>query len=359
MTEGHNLSEGPQELKGRLAAGEFKSSIDVLLGPVGRVLKWLTRRKKPTASWISAFTIALLISLIAVLSSILTGGVSRYGYRTIALGGALIFLNLVIAKATFDRTFAALRDKLLDGLESSAGVTGLHRWLSKVRDIKRPALIGLLVYVAYVAFIFPDPIDSPGPVDTIVVGGVMLLWTGFLIYCMYLYVVLPLMLSRCQWRLHTEDPVSTEVLSDWSRMVSFAAYMFAFMLAMGTLFTVSVAAFELKTLAFIVPRWLPLIALFVVNQVAISGVIARSKRSSLNVVETQMAALRPQADPPDKETLETLLGLWDYHDRIKGTHSSMLDVKGIVNFFNTLLIPLVAFLIANREAILELLGWSI
>jgi hypothetical protein len=29
-----------------------------------------------------------------------------------------------------------------------------------------------------------------------------------------------------------------------------------------------------------------------------------------------------------------------------------------VNFVNTLLIPLLAFLIANREAILELLGWS-
>jgi hypothetical protein len=50
--------------------------------------------------------------------------------------------------------------------------------------------------------------------------------------------------------------------------------------------------------------------------------------------------------------------LWDYHDRIKGTRDSMLNVKGIVNLVNTLLIPLLAFLIANREAIFELLGWS-
>jgi hypothetical protein len=117
--------------------------------------------------------------------------------------------------------------------------------------------------------------------------------------------------------------------------------------------------FRLRILFFIIPRWLPLIALFLVNQIAISGVISRSKRKSLNEVQAHMAALRPRADPPDNETLEILLWLWDYHDRIKGTRNTVLDVKGIMNFVSTLLIPLLGFLIANREAILELLGWSV
>ena len=56
--------------------------------------------------------------------------------------------------------------------------------------------------------------------------------------------------------------------------------------------------------------------------------------------------------------METLLWLWDYRDRVKGTRDTMLDFKGILNLVNTLLIPLLAFLIANREAIFELLGWS-
>jgi hypothetical protein len=95
---------------------------------------------------------------------------------------------------------------------------------------------------------------------------------------------------------------------------------------------------------------------------AISGVIARSKRKSLNEVEAQMAALRPTGEPPDHESMETLLWLWDYHDRIKGTRDSVLDIKGIMNLVNTLLIPTLAFLVANRavilEAISELTGWS-
>jgi hypothetical protein len=323
---------------------------------VGWILQKLTRRKKPTASWISALVIALLVSLIAYVSSLFAGGVSRYGYRTIAFGGVLIFADLIIAKSAFDRTFATLQEKLLDGLESSAGLTGLDRWLAAAGDIKRPALLGLLIWMTNVVFLLPEP--SEQPVDTIVVGVVMFLWTGFMVYYMFLFAVLPLRLSRCRFKLHTEDPVSTELLVEWSKMMNFAAYMFALMLATGTLFTVTAVTFTLEILAFVIPRWLPLIALFVVNQIAISEVICRSKRKSLNEVQAQMAVLRPRTEPPDNETLETLLWLWDYHDRIKGTHNTILDIREIVNFVNTLLIPLLAFLIANREAIFELLGWS-
>ena len=355
MTEDTNLTEGREELKRQLAAGEYKSSIDVILESVGRILQRLTRRTKPPASWISALAIAILISLIAYLSSLLTGGVSRYGYRTIAFGGGLIFLNLVIAKSIFGRTFATLQDKLLDEIESSDGLTGLHDWLAAVGDMKRPALIGLFTYVVNVAYVVPDPMENP--VDLAVMGGVLFLWTGFVLYYMFLFMVLPLRLARCQFGLHAEDPVSTEVLADWSGIMNFAAYMFAFSLATGSLFTVTAVTFRLRTLLFIIPRWLPLIALFVVNQMAVYGVVTRSKRKSLNQVQAQMAALRPRAEPPDNETMETLLWLWDYHDRIKGTRNSMLDIKGIMNLVNTLLIPLLAFLIANREAIFELLGW--
>jgi len=87
MSEGTNPTDGREELKRQLAAGEYKSSIDVILEVVGRILQKLTRRTKPPAPWISALTISLLISLIAVLSSLLTGGMSRHGFRTIALGG--------------------------------------------------------------------------------------------------------------------------------------------------------------------------------------------------------------------------------------------------------------------------------
>ncbi len=353
-----SLAEAGATIKRQLADGTYKSSIDVILGPVGRVLQKLTRRPKPPASWISALVIALLVSSIACLGSLLASGLSRDAIQTIALGGTLIFLNLVLARSTFQRAFDTIRDKLLDGLESSDGLTGVHAWLASAGVLKWPALLGLCIYALFVGFILPNPIDNPSPVETVVMGGVMLLWTGFLLWYMLLFAVLPLRLSRCQFKLHAEDPASTEVLVDWSGMMNYAAYMFAFMLATGTLFTVTAAPFTQRTLLFIVPRWLPLIALFVVNQVAISGLITRSKRATLNDVEAQMEAMRPEGEPPDHETMETLLWVWDYHDRIKGTRDSAIDIRGILNLVNTLLIPLLAFLWANREAFRELTGWA-
>ena len=87
---------------------------------------------------------------------------------------------------------------------------------------------------------------------------------------------------------------------------------------------------------------------------------SHEERMSIPATGTvQMAALRPGADPPEHDTIETLLWLCDYHDRIKGTRSTILDIMGIVNLVNTLLIPLLAFLVANREVVFELLGWSI
>jgi hypothetical protein len=358
MTRETDLAEAREELKRQLTDGTHKSSIDVILASVGRVLQRLTRRPNPPAPWASALAIALLVSLVAGAASLLAGGWSRDAFETIALGGVLIFLNLVIARSTFRRAFDTLRDKLLDGLESGAGLTGLRAWLVSSGRLRWPALLGLVIYALFAAFILPNPVENPSPVETIIVGAVMLLWTGFLMYYMLLFVILPLRLGRCEFKLHAEDPVSTEVLVDWSGMMSYAAYMFAFMLATGTLFTVTAVTFTRTTLLFIIPRWLPLVALFVVNQAAISGLITRSKRATLNDVEAQMEALRPEGEPASNETMETLLWVWDYHDRIKATRDSAIDIKGVMNLVNTLLIPLLAFLWANREAISELTGWA-
>ena len=282
MTERSNLVERA-ELKQQLAAGEFRTSIDVILAPAGWILQKLTRREKATASWINALFIALLISIIAYLSSLLTGGVSRDGYRTIVFGGVLIFLSLVISKGVFARTFHTLHSKLLDGLESNIGLTDLKAWLIEADNIRKPALVGLFVYVANIVFVIPEPIGNP--IELIIMGGILFLWTGFVFYYTFLFVLLPLRLSRCQFELHAEDPVSTEVMTDWSGMMNFAAYMFAFSLATGTLFTVTVTT--LKTIIFLILRWIPLIAIFIVNQIAISRVVTRSKRKSLNEVEAQ------------------------------------------------------------------------
>jgi hypothetical protein len=342
----------------QLRAGEYKSSIDLILDSIGTLIQKVFRKDKPPLPMVSAIIVTILISLIAYLSSLLSSAQTKGGYSTIVYGAGLIFMNLVIASLTFRRTYKSLHEKLLRNFEGDQGIRGLQGWLKAAGNFRWPTLIGFIIYITYIAFILPDPTKTPSDILIIeaVIGGVLLFWTGFTIYYMCLFIVLPLRLSRCQIRLHREDPVSTEVLDDWSKMMSFAAYMFAIMLAAGTLFSISTFTFSYRTLFYIIPRWLPLIVIFVVNQASISNVITKTKRRMLNEIEIQMAELRSSGDNLNKESIGNLLLLWDYHDRIKNTRNSILDISGIINFFNTLLIPIAAFLLANRDALLDFFG---
>jgi hypothetical protein len=90
---------------------------------------------------------------------------------------------------------------------------------------------------------------------------------------------------------------------------------------------------------------------------ALAKIVKRSKRESLIQVESQMTTLKEKGDLADKETMEAIIRLWDYHDRIKGTRDSLLGLNGAMNFINTLLIPLLGYLFANLNNILKLLGW--
>jgi len=44
----------------------------------------------------------------------------------------------------------------------------------------------------------------------------------------------------------------------------------------------------------------------------------------------------------------------DYHDRIKGTPNSALDFRAVLSFVNSLLLPLLAFLLSNMKGLIGL-----
>jgi len=357
MTEEGNLTD-TQVLKQQIAEGEFRSLIDVILDGVGRVLQKLIRRPEPPAAWVSALVIGLSISLLGLVASLLSGGVSRFGYRTLILGGSMIFLTIIIPRSTNTRTLKTLHDQVLDTLDTGEGIAGLHDWLTMIASRKWPILSSFLYVVLMFVYgtLFLETKDTP--MDVAVVGIAMFIVSGMMIYYLLLFLFLPGRLGWCHYRLNAWDPMTTEVVSQLSGLFNYIAYMIAFLLASMTLFSVSLVTFDITNLLVMLPTWLVLIFIFVAGQMALTRIIKRAKRESLDEVEAQMTTLRIRGDPPDKETMETFMRTWDYHDRVKGTRNSVLNLKSVVNFVNTLLIPLLAFLVANRNEIFKFLGWT-
>jgi hypothetical protein len=74
----------------------------------------------------------------------------------------------------------------------------------------------------------------------------------------------------------------------------------------------------------------------------------------LNEVQTKVEQLYKEQKIPDEDTLDRLAKLMDYHDRIKGTPNSALNFRASLNFLNSLLLPILAFVIANLREVLDL-----
>jgi len=108
----------------------------------------------------------------------------------------------------------------------------------------------------------------------------------------------------------------------------------------------------------VVGTWGLITIVFLSNQYVLAKIITRAKWKTLNEIQAQIKRLRGQEDIPSEKTLEHLGQLMDYHNRIKATRNSALDLRAGLNFLNSLLLPLLAFVLANLDRILALFSQS-
>lgn len=100
--------------------------------------------------------------------------------------------------------------------------------------------------------------------------------------------------------------------------------------------------------------WLPIIAIFILNQSSLSSVVRRAKWKSLNEIQEKVEKLRAAENLETKDTMDAINRLLDYHERINKTRFSALDFRSYLNFINSILLPLLAFVLGNLEKLTNL-----
>jgi hypothetical protein len=361
MTGDTALIEKRKELKRQLAAGEYTTLLDVMLDGTGRLIQKLTRSREPIPFWYSAVVMALATLMISFLTSILLGEFYPLRREMIlndisSVGIVLVFV--IVGKMYSGIVFTTWRDRLLDAIESVANLADLQRWLAAFCNVKKPLFFSL-AYGILAGFYFPILFATIrggfvgfGPTISNTIANFQI---GMLAYYGLPFLALPARLSRYQFKLYAADPSSSEVIDHLSDMLSTGVYIAAVCAAIVTLVA---ALFGLLTLSFIallvLVGWGPLTALFVINQVALAKIITRAKWKTLNEIQAKIETLEAQEEIPSEKTLAHLTKLMDYHDRIKATRNSALDLRAGLNFLNSLLLPLLAFLLANLDKVLGL-----
>ena len=367
MTEEAELTQEREELNRRLAAEEYKTLIDVILGGTGRLVQKLTRSPRRPSFWYSAVAITLLWVLAVTVVSMLGGDdfealIAFFGSENLLLVPvvmvALVFAFVIGHKVYIGIVFRTLYEHLLDAIEAVADLADLQGWLTALCNTKRALLLSLvfsIVIGAYSTILLSSIVGGFigfGPTMLFVIGDFQL---GITVYLLFLFLVLPVRLRRYRFRLYASDPSSSEVIDHLSGLFSNFVYLVAVLATLGTLV---MAVFGFLTLSVIIIAvlvvWGPLVVLFVINQYALSKIITRAKWTKLNEVQAKIEALETQEDILSEKTLGHLGRLMDYHDRIKATRDSALDLRAALNFLNSLLIPLLALILANLDKVLGL-----
>ncbi len=314
--------------------------------------------------WIDGLTIAFFSFLIGWLVTLASG--TRLNPDEIQLtlwavltGALALIANKVNIRAFLDTFRVSCVDKLLRGSD----VDSLEVWLVANFPWWKPLVVGLLIgpllaWFLYITWLANHAGSSfhLGTFVSILLSCIQSVWVAYYLYPFY--VAFPARLDRYHFDLYTPDPSSSEVVGQLSRLLTFILYVTMAFIVWLTLGLTHIGVLTPQTptpaLLFSIFVWAPTVMLYAAGQFHLSELITRAKWKMLNEIQAKVEELYAEQKIPDAPTLERLSKLMDYHDRIKDTPNSALNFRAGLNFLNSLLLPVLAFVVANLKEVLNL-----
>ena len=367
MTTDTALIEKREELKRRLVAGEYKTLVDIFLEWIDRLIRKFTRRSVPLPTWYIIIFLTLVYYGSSFLLSYVEGNLenlNRFGDITstgplfvLLSGPVLVITSMVVINRYIHQIFILWKNDVFDATESITSLGGFGRWLELVCNWRLHLLVtisgGLLggIYLTTLA--------------SNLAGVFMGYWYGFasvflllyfyaLIYLVLIAVILSARLRGYEMKLFAADPSSSELISRLSALLGSMVYFIAVFAAFTTLVAAIMRLLLPLGMIVVLVLWLPIIILFVLNQTSLSTIIRRAKWKTLNEIQLKVEKLQTSKNFGNQETMDAIKRLMDYHDRVKATSDSALDFRTYLGFINSLLLPLLAFILGNLDLVLNL-----
>ena len=102
--------------------------------------------------------------------------------------------------------------------------------------------------------------------------------------------------------------------------------------------------------------WILILSVFVNSHYALSKIIRKSKWQILADIQTQIETLQSKSEIISEETLSHINKLMDYHNRIKATRNSAIDIRSGLSLLQSFLLPAIGLLLANLLDILDIVS---
>lgn len=361
IPENPNSSELRESLDSSITSSHYKTVNREVADWISYQIGRLTRNQASRPYWHSLCVVTALIILLGFLVTVALKRVWP-DLRSISLfvfSTAYIFCLQLAVEAYIRSTFSSLHNFFLSRLDSAGDLEDIASWLRDTFDRRRQLAFGitftLLVHLGFVSLDL-SLFDRFG--FGLVAANVLLnFFHGICVYFAFAYLLwLFTRLRNYQFDLFAADPSSTETIMHLATTLTYGFYIaVGFATAMTVFFSLSNILPQASIVVTLISIWVYTITLFVANQFILSSIIVRAKWKALNKIQSQIHELESSERILSETTLGHIGKLIDYHQRIKETRNSALDVRALINVVNSLLLPTLSILATNSRPFVEFL----
>ena len=300
--------------------------------------------------WVSAAVVMLVNLLVGTTVSALLGE-TRFTAPEIILTNLMwvtyTYFTIPLALGGHSSLVDFLRVRLVETMEAEQNIQELQAWAEQWLGRMFPQLlftIGFALIAAPLGFyaIYHTTHFSLG-VTLIYFINLFHLFAS--IYGLISLLAFLLKLRNWRLRLYPDDPASSPILMQLSEelrnyILGISFWFAIFMLLMGL-----VGALNTITILMVsVFNWIPSLTLFVLGNYVFTRLITRIKHERLERLQSEIMKLSGLGKF-DTRTTAQIMSLMDYHDRVKASRNSLINLQSILNLVGSLALPLLATLI--------------
>ena len=351
------------ELKQEITCGMQILLMGLIFDHTGRVIQKLTRRATSPPFYYLVIIVALIIHFPGLLSAMLLNESRQFA--KLWMGGFLsleiAIAGLVVAKININYVLQNLRDYVVDAIDSLDNLSDLHQWLPNFWAIRKQIFFFIVCGGILGAWSVHSWTQMMGKfVGWSFAISAFLMWVllGVPAYYIFLMVLLPLRLSHYQYNLFDANPNHSDVVRRLSFTLKNYTYVIAVFFAFATFFFGVISPIPaLRSWNFsiivLITGWIPLTAQFVSNRTALNHIVRNAKWKTLKEIELKIKTIQENANLADKETMDCISRLMDYHDRISATHDTALELRARLSFIAQIAMTLMAYVVPNLDRILS------
>ena len=358
MAVQRNLFWREKESTRQILADPEKTLPALIFSITGRIICKITKRKETLPWYFSLIVLALVIQL----PTLIIVNLLRESAEWRLLGFTWMgYIELGLSATTIARfgvfyLYRNINQYVLDKIQKENDLQDLQRVLARAWS-NRSAVYFTLAFTLFwcisfslVYSVYYPPLEGRFIGFGLFVGTIIFgLLTGPALYQEGWFFLFIIHVGNYTYDLSDTMPAYSEVISQLSRIITNLLYSFSLFIAFATFAVLSnPGAVLLVTLI----GWIPTIIYFIGTQRSLSKIITSAKWKAINRIQQKIKLLH-EGNLNNKRNMEALNRLMDYHERIRVSPNSTLNIVTGLSLINQLALPLTGLLLANTEKIIN------